>query len=582
MTDTVRTDKALRPLQEEKGMCVLTSRYSPDAIAAYTIQGPGDYLKCAARITDIATTLGTFFACLFLDKLRSLENDEAQVRVRAAQLRETLTNLGPSFIKAGQVLANRPDIVRQDFMEELCVLQDDVPAFPDSEAFAIMESDLGRPLAQVFSSISESPVAAASLGQVYKAKLRDTGEDVAVKVRRPGVEPLIYRDLYIFRRLAGYFNWFTVNRLGCNAQLIVDEFGEKLLEELDYGQEMRNIKEFYANFKGDPNVKIPWVREDLCGPQTLVMEWIDGIRCTDSAAIQQQLDVQRFIRVGVISGLRQLLEFGLFHGDPHPGNIFAMRDGRIAYVDFGNVAALSTANKQVLIDAVVHAVNEDYYNMAGDFVKLGFLGPGTDISPIVPALEKIWKDSMGKSMAVFNFRTVTSKFNELVYQYPIRIPERYSLVIRSLLTQEGICMTLDRNFHFLEVAYPYVARRLLTDEDPSLRERLIQVLFNNGQFQWERLRNLIRLAQDGSGSKLDLNDTLKDGLVLLLNDNKLRTQLLMAFTEDNRLHMDEVMELYRLVEGEVQPTELANSLISELPLLSRRAALSWSERVLAS
>lgn len=128
---------------------------------------------------------------------------------------------------------------------------------------------------------------------------------------------------------------------------------------------------------------------------------------------------------------------------------------------------------QVLIDAVVHAVNKDYEGMAGDFVNLGFLSKGTDVTPIVPALEKIWAAALGQSLADFNFRTVTSKFNELVYNYPIRIPERYSLVIRSLLTQEGICLTLDPSFHFLEVAYPYIAKRLLTDE--SLRERLIQV-----------------------------------------------------------------------------------------------------------
>ena len=128
---------------------------------------------------------------------------------------------------------------------------------------------------------------------------------------------------------------------------------------------------------------------------------------------------------------------------------------------------------QVLIDAVVHAVNKDYTGMAGDFVRLGFLSAGTDVTPIVPALEKIWADSLGQSLGDFNFRTVTTRFNELVFQYPIRIPERYALVIRSLLTQEGICMTLDPSFHFLEVAYPYIAKRLLTDA--SLRDRLFQV-----------------------------------------------------------------------------------------------------------
>lgn len=126
-----------------------------------------------------------------------------------------------------------------------------------------------------------------------------------------------------------------------------------------------------------------------------------------------------------------------------------------------------------MIDAVVHAVNEDYEEMAYDFIKLGFLQPGTDLQPLIPALEKIWKDSRGKALSDFNFRTVTCKFNELVFKYPIRVPERYSLVIRSLLTQEGICLTLNPEFHFLEVAYPYVAKRLLTDPDPSLRERLL-------------------------------------------------------------------------------------------------------------
>lgn len=123
----------------------------------------------------------------------------------------------------------------------------------------------------------------------------------------------------------------------------------------------------------------------------------------------------------------------------------------------------------------MHAVNQNYYGMAEDFINLGFLAPGTVLDPIVPALEKIWGESMGQSMADFNFRVVTSKFNQLVYDYPIRVPERYALVIRSLLTQEGICMSLQPDFHFLEVAYPYVAKRLLTDPDPSLRERLIQV-----------------------------------------------------------------------------------------------------------
>lgn len=589
-TTPKKSSPSLEQLELEKGVCSVNRKYSPEYVRECALKSPGDALAVLARVADISIRVGTFVLNLYVDKISGQEDTPDRVKLRAAQLRELLTALGPSFIKAGQVLANRPDIVREDYMNELCVLQDDVPPFPDDEAFAIIEQQLGRPLSAVFSSISERPVAAASLGQVYKAVLRENGADVAVKVQRPGVEPVIMRDLFVFRYLAAFFNVVSRQRLGCNAELIVDEFGEKLLEELDYTQESRNIQDFYNNFLGDPKVKIPWVRPDMCGPQLLVMEWIDGLRCTDPAAIQASgIDVEEFIRCGVVSGLRQLLEFGLFHGDPHPGNIFALRDGRIAYVDFGNVAQLSQRNKQVLIDAVVHAVNEDYKGMAHDFIQLGFLQPGTDVRPIVPALENIWADSKGQSLADFNFRTVTSKFNELVYQYPIRIPERYSLVIRSLLTQEGICMTLKPQFHFLEVAYPYVARRLLTDEDPSLRKRLFQVLFQDGRLHWERLQNLIVLAREGAGGSaangagggLDLNSTVKDALRVVATDPDLRAQVLLALTQDNRLQVEEVSAILRLVQNDINPQRLIGSLVSDLPGMSRQVMLTWADKVLA-
>lgn len=566
----------------DMGMCAITSRYSPQLLWDEVGSTPQQLARCVFRATRIVTGLSGLYLGSLLDSAQGDQPDV--VRSRSAQLRRLLTDLGPCFIKAGQVLGSRPDIMRDDYMEELCLLQDDVPPFPDAEAFATLEASLGRPVADVFSSISERPIAAASLGQVYKAVLRDTGETVAIKIQRPNVRPTILRDLLIFRSLAWVVNPLAKKRLGCNAELIVDEFGQKILEELDYGLEAQSIEEFYTNFAGDPTVKIPWVRRDLCGERVLVMEWIDGIRCTDPEGIRNSgLDVEEFIRVGVVSGLRQLLEFGLFHGDPHPGNIFAMRDGRIAYVDFGNVAQLSQRNKGILIDAVVHAVNEDYVGMAEDFIDLGFLAPGTDTTPIVPALSKIWTDSRGQSLSTFNFRTVTQKFNELVYQYPIRIPERYSLVIRSLLTQEGICLTLEPEFHFLEVAYPYVARRLLTDEDPALRERLIQVLFQGNRFQWDRLENLIGLAQEGGGNKgIDLSETAGDAARLLMVDEKLRRQALMAVTEGNRLHIDEVMRLVQLVRNDVDPAKVAQGLGSNLPKLGRDMLLAWSDGVLSA
>ncbi|KAL0324062.1 UNVERIFIED_CONTAM: protein ACTIVITY OF BC1 COMPLEX kinase, chloroplastic [Sesamum calycinum] len=571
---------ALEQLDIERGVCVPFRKYTPESVRSKVLESRGAILSLIGRGVEIVWNLGFYWSTLMYDCF--VGRDEEVVPFRARQLRNLLCDLGPSFIKAGQVLANRPDIIREDYMNELCILQDDVPPFPNQVAFDIIEEELGQPLEAVFSKISSQTIAAASLGQVYRATLRSSGEDVAIKVQRPEIEPIIYRDLFLFRTLASFLNGISLQKLGCNAELIVDEFGEKLLEELDYTLEARNIEDFLENFKDDPTVKIPRVYKQLSGSRVLVMEWIDGIRCTDP----------------------QLLEFGLFHGDPHPGNIFAMRDGRIAYVDFGNVAVLSQQNKQILIDAVVHAVNEDYAEMANDFTRLGFLASGTDVAPIIPALEAIWQNSVGKGLSDFNFRSVTGKFNQLVYNYPIRIPERFSLVIRSLLTQEGICFTLKPEFKFLEVAYPYVAKRLLTDPNPALRERLIQVLFKDGVFQWKRLENLIILAKENVAKmssnlhcreitclqrsrerqierKLDLTDTIKDGARLFLIDEGIRRQLLLALTEDSKLHIQELVDVYRLLEDQVDVPSVALQVARDFPSVARDVMLSWSASVLS-
>ncbi|KAH1203209.1 Protein ACTIVITY OF BC1 COMPLEX KINASE 1, chloroplastic [Glycine soja] len=625
-----KSNTALEQLDIERGVCIPFRKYSPEIVRNKVLKSRGSILSLMLRGVEIVWNLGLYWSNLVYDFL--VGRDEEVVPYRARQLRNLLCDLGPSFIKAGQVLANRPDIIREDYMNELCILQDDVPSFPNEIAFRIIEEDLGQPLEAVFSKISSETIAAASLGQVYRATLRATGEDVAIKVQRPGIEPIIYRDLFLFRTLASFLNGISIQKLGCNAELIVDEFGEKLLEELDYTLEARNLEDFLENFKNDPTVKIPQVYKQFSGQRVLVMEWIDGIRCTNPQAIKEAgIDVDGFLTIGVSAALRQLLEFGLFHGDPHPGNIFAMRDGRIAYVDFGNVAVLSQQNKQILIDAVVHAVNEDYAEMANDFTRLGFLTPGTDVTPIIPALEAIWQNSAGKGLSDFNFRSVTGKFNQLVYNYPIRIPERFSLVIRSLLTQEGICFTMKPDFKFLEVAYPYVAKRLLTDPNPALRERLIQVLFKDGLFQWKRLENLIVLAKENVAKmsnnpalqvkntqsqrdlkverKLDLTGTIKDGARLFFVDEGIRRQLLLALTEDSKLHIEEVyddnmtlstslkvhnlvlensdlcslqlVDVYRLVEDQIDIPSVAVEVARDFPTVVRDLLLSWSESILS-
>lgn len=483
---------------------------------------------------------------------------------RAVQLRQTLTKLGPTFIKVGQALSTRPDLIRKDFLEELVKLQDQLPSFDTELAFSIIESELGRPINELYSQISEAPVAAASLGQVYHAYLL-TGEEVAVKVQRPHLEPIITLDLYLMRWLASWLApWLPLN-LGHDLTLIVDEFGIKLFEEIDYINEGHNAERFASNFHDDTTVKVPLIYWSHSSKIVLTLEWINGFKLTDTASIREAgLDPDAMIKVGVISGLRQLLEHGFFHADPHPGNLFALPDGRMAYIDFGMMDQLEQHTKESLVGAVVHLVNQDYIELAAIFIKLGFLTPETDIMPIVPALEMVLGEAIGEKVGDFNFKTITDKFSELMYDYPFRVPAKFALIIRSLVTQEGLALSLNPNFKIVEVAYPYVARRLLTGESPQMRRRLLEVLFQNGQFQWERLEGMIAIAR--SDQNFDLLPTAQLGLQYLLSDEGkfLRRQLVIALTEDNRLHTEEVQSLWELVKDDLQPERLFNAALSSL------------------
>jgi predicted unusual protein kinase regulating ubiquinone biosynthesis (AarF/ABC1/UbiB family) len=490
---------------------------------------------------------------------------------RAAQLRKLLTDLGPTFIKVGQALSTRPDLVRRDFLDELVKLQDQLPPFPNDVAFRIMELELDADVDEVFSEISPNPVAAASLGQVYRARLK-TGEEVAVKVQRPNLLPTLTLDLYLMRWAAGWLApWLPLN-LGHDLTLIVDEFGTKLFEEIDYLNEGRNAEKFANNFRDDPTVKVPSIYWRYSTKHILALEWIDGIKLTNTDRIKAAgMDTDALIRIGVTSGLRQLLEHGFFHADPHPGNLFAVVDPvgeQMAYIDFGMMDQLNEDAKETLVDAVVHLINKDYLELAHDFVKLGFLAPETDIYPIVPALESVLGDIMGESVKNFNFKTITDRFSELVYEYPFRVPAKFALIIRSLVTQEGLALTLNPDFKIVEIAYPYVARRLLNGESPRLRRRLLEVLFKDGKFQWKRLENMISIAR--SDNSFDILPTAQLGIQYLLSEEGafLRRQLLLALIEDDRLHTEEVQRLWNLVKDDIKPARIWNAALGALAELS--------------
>lgn len=545
-------------------------RYDAAAIARYYRRRPWEIIW---RAFQIIFQLGVFALAMRWDHW--LRREEVTKGKRAIQLRQILTRLGPTFIKVGQALSTRPDLVRRDFLEELTKLQDQLPPFPTPIASRVIEMELGAAPNEIFSMISPEPVAAASLGQVYKARLF-SGEVVAVKVQRPGLLPVLCRDLFLMRWAAGWLERLLPLNLGHDLALIVDEFGIKLFEEVDYLNEGRNAETFATNFRDDPTVKVPMIYWRYSSHQVLTLEWIDGIKLNDLEGIRAaNLDLDRLIEIGVTSGLRQLLEFGFFHADPHPGNLFALTDGRTAFIDFGMMDLLDQSTKETLVDSVVHLINADYGHLADDFVKLGFLTPDTDLTPIIPALESVLGTAMGQEVRNFNFKTITDRFSELMYDYPFRIPAKFALIIRSLVTQEGLALSLNPEFKIVDVAYPYVSRRLLMGESPSLRRRLLEVLFQDGRFQWQRLENMILIARSDQG--FELLPTAGLGLRFLMSEEGgyLRRQLLIALTENDRIHAEEVQRLWGLVKDEITPSRVLGVAWEALADYSIDRAAEW-------
>eukprot|EP00887_Chlorella_sp_A99_P005015 scaffold4.g5015.t1 len=465
--------------------------YDPERLAAALAARPGEL---AARSVRVAAALGGFITCLLAD---------------AASGR----------------------------------LADRLPSFPSTIAFALIEEELGRPLGEVYSYISPEPVAAASLGQVYKARLRSTGEEVAVKVQRPGIGESIAMDMVLLRRLMVVVDANLPRYTPLSQPLVplVDEFAARLFGELDYEAEGRNAggfrpvgqpraflrcrcpalsltsappgrvrlpvrctpppppsppppprtpERFAKLYAHVPRVRVPGIKWEATARRVLTMDWIDGVKLTDQAGMAARgLDIVDFVDVGIECTLRQLLESGFFHADPHPGNLLAAPDGDLVYLDFGMMSEAPQSARYAIIAHVVHLVNRDYLAMCLDYYQLEFMDPSVDTTPIAPALAAFFDDVLQARGA------------------PVGrgcwVPAYYALILRSMTVLEGLALTADRNYKLLAKAYPYMARRLLTDPAPELRASFEDLILSRGRVRWNRLENLF---EEGSKSQARRGD----------------------------------------------------------------------------
>ena len=424
-------------------------------------------------------------------------NRETNQAKQAVWLKEKLIDLGPTFIKIGQSLGTRADLLPLPFVVALGELQDQVPPFPNEVAFARIEKDLGKKINEVYREFELEPVAAASLGQVYRARLH-TGEEVAVKVQRPNLEATIKGDLDILSRVANFAERFPQLNENADWTGMLREFNQTIHEEMDYAAEGRNAERFRESFQRWENIHVPKIYWNFTTSKVLTMEFIHGTKVTDLEE-QARLNISpaRVNRLLIKTYLKQLLEDGFFHADPHPGNLLVMTDGRLAFFDFGMVGRITPELQSKMIDAFFHVVGKDPAGIAQDLIDLDFLKPGTDPRIVRPVVEKMFEFHLNLKLKDVNFKELTYDLADVMYDYPFRLPSNFTYIMRALMTLEGIGIITDPEFNFFETAKPYAKEFMLRREGADFRRQFVGKLLGrdeSGKIDWNRTWKLAKMA----------------------------------------------------------------------------------------
>jgi predicted unusual protein kinase regulating ubiquinone biosynthesis (AarF/ABC1/UbiB family) len=424
---------------------------------------------------------------------------EARLVKQASWLRQSLIDLGPTFIKIGQALGTRADLLPLAYVKELATLQDNVPAFSTADAFARIEAELGRPLHELYPEIDSEPIAAASLGQVYRARLR-TGEEVAVKVQRPDLEATISFDVAILFRLVKLTNrLFPKANENADWEGMLREFHATIFEEMDYVKEGRNADRFRYNFRTWRAIRVPKIFWSHTSTRVLTLEFIRGTKVVDIDGLKaHRISAVKVNRLLIRTYLKQLLEDGFFHADPHPGNLLVMDSGHLAFFDFGMVGRINPKLQSQMIDAFFHVVGRDVHGLGQDIINLNFLKPGVDPETVRPVVEGLFKHYLNLKLGEVNFKELTYDLAEVMYEYPFRLPSNFTYIMRALMTLEGIGVVTDPEFSFFETAKPFAKEFMLRREGRIFRQLIFDKLAGreNGdsRIAWSRVWKLTKMA----------------------------------------------------------------------------------------
>jgi predicted unusual protein kinase regulating ubiquinone biosynthesis (AarF/ABC1/UbiB family) len=422
----------------------------------------------------------------------------ARRRAQAIWIRNTCLDLGPTFIKVGQLFSTRADIFPSEYVEELSKLQDRVPAFSYEQVEAIIEKELDKKIPELFQSFEPIPLAAASLGQVHKATLH-TGEDVVVKVQRPGLKQLFEIDLQILKGITRYFQ--NHRKWGKNRDWIgiYEECCRILWEEIDYLNEGRNADSFRRNFRSFTWVKVPRVYWRYASPRVLTLEYAPGIKISQYEALEAAgLDRKTIARQGAEAYLHQLLNNGFFHADPHPGNISVSPNGSLIFYDFGMMGRIKSNVREGLMETLFGIASKDGDRVIKSLIDLGAIAPTDDMGPMRRSLQYMLDNFMDKPFEAQSVTAISDDLYEIAYNQPFRFPATFTFVMRAFSTIEGVGKGLDPEFNFMEVAKPYALDLMSSSMNGSE---------GNG-FLNELSRQAVQVSSTAFGLPRRLEDTL--------------------------------------------------------------------------
>jgi predicted unusual protein kinase regulating ubiquinone biosynthesis (AarF/ABC1/UbiB family) len=447
-----------------------------------------------ARQTDIFASAAQLAGYLWWDATVARKSPRHRNR-RAQWLVGTLLDLGPTFIKIGQALSTRADLLPLEYIQALSQLQDRVPAFPTEQAIAIIEQELGASLNQLYQDFDPVPLAAASLGQVHKARLH-TGEEVVVKVQRPGLDKLFDLDFKTLHKLVKVGDRFFPWARQYNLEAIYQEFTDILYKEINYIQEAMNADRFRYNFRHHPRIVVPKVYPKYTTPRVLTMEYVPGIKVDDRKSLEAcGIDVKEINTLGVCSYLKQLLQDGFFQADPHPGNMAVTQTGNLIFYDFGMMAEVPPVNREQMVQTFFAVLKKDADQVISTLTSMGLIEPVADMTPVRRVTRFMLEKFTEKPIELQEFNQVRSEVYALFEQQPFRLPAKMTFILKALTTLDGVARSLDPHYSLLTCAKPYInslatlrgrgmgelarqAREFITYKlnQPSAVERLVQQL----------------------------------------------------------------------------------------------------------